>query len=146
MAGKGPAPADEKVRRNKDAVPTAEVAHDDQLRGPELPDGVLPLEESWHPQTVRWWNTWRRSPQAALFLETDWDFLLDTAAMHHAMWTRHRWDFASEVRLRTAKFGATVDDRARLRMKITPQDKPSTTEGSQPPAGQSHYSHLRSVK
>ncbi|HIY94956.1 MAG TPA: hypothetical protein H9821_04735 [Candidatus Rothia avicola] len=50
--------------------------------------------------------------------DPDWDYLLDTALIHHNMWKNGRWDFASEVRLRVAKFGATPDDRNRLRAEI----------------------------
>ena len=79
-------------------------------------------------RTVQWWETWRRSAQAQVFIDTDWDFLLDTALLHHVMWTKGRWEFASEVRLRAAKYGATPEDRMRLKLKIeTPADR-------QPPA------------
>ncbi|MFE4857372.1 hypothetical protein [Streptomyces sp. NPDC056670] len=105
------------------------VELDDKVRGPELPEGVLPDQESWHLRTVQWWETWRRSPQAQTFIATDWDFLLDTALLHHVMWTKGRWEFASEVRLRAAKYGATPEDRMRLKLKIeTPSDKPAPPE------------------
>jgi hypothetical protein len=39
---------------------------------------------------VAWWDTWRRSAQAQEFTDTDWDFLLDTALMHHTMWGKAR--------------------------------------------------------
>lgn len=138
MGGKGFAPGDpeQRRRRNVDTTPTIKLTRDDELRGPELPADVL--EEPWHPQTLRWWNTWRSSPQAQTFLQTDWDFLLDTAAMHHAMWTKGRFEFASELRLRVAKLGATPEDRARLRMKVTDPDKPATPE-----APKTRYGHLR---
>lgn len=139
MAGRGPAPKDpaKRRRRNVDPVPTAELAPDGELRGPELPD-VLD-GETWHPQTVHWWDTWRRSPQAQAFLQTDWDFLLDTALLHHAWWMWGKSEFASELRLRAAKFGATPEDRARLRMKVTEPAEPPP--GDRPRA--SRYSHLR---
>lgn len=109
------------------------VEDDGALRGPELPEGVLPDQESWHPRTVQWWETWRRSPQAQTFIETDWDFLLDTALLHHVMWTKGKWEFASEVRLRAAKYGATPEDRMRLKLKIeTPADKPPPAETARP--------------
>ncbi|MFI2213045.1 hypothetical protein [Streptomyces sp. NPDC020141] len=94
------------------------VVSDDELRGPELPDGILPDDGEWHPRTLQWWQTWRESPQAMAFIDTDWDFLLDTALLHHVMWTKGRWEFASEVRLRAAKYGATPEDRARLKLKV----------------------------
>lgn len=53
-----------------------------------------------------------------MFTGTDWDFLLDTALMHHTMWSKQRWEFAAELRLRAAKFGATPEDRMRLRMEV----------------------------
>lgn len=129
MAGRGPAPKDpdKRVRRNKDPEPTSTVGSRPRLRGPALPSGVLPDNEKWHKVTIAWWKTWRESPQAELFLATDWDFLLDTALMHHVMWSKGRWEFAAEIRLRAAKFGATADDRQRLKMKVeTPPAKLTT--------------------
>ncbi|WP_201308842.1 phage terminase small subunit [Puerhibacterium puerhi] len=138
MAGRGPAPKPGAVRRNKEPEKTKLVAGDEP-RGPELPDDVLPItdtlvqdgkevivREEWHPQTRRWWDSWRTSPQASRMLSgPDWDFLLDTALMHHVMWSRQKWEFASEVRLRVAKFGATPEDRLRLRVEIeTPEEAP----------------------
>jgi hypothetical protein len=73
---------------------------DDALRGPALPDDALPDGEPWRPRTLAWWATWRQSAQAREFLATDWDLLLDTALIHHAMWTWHRWEFAIELKLR----------------------------------------------
>lgn len=122
MAGVGPAPKKDAIRRNKRPEFT-QLQQDGEVRGPELPDDILlnakgePVE--WHPMTRRWWENWRRSPQASRMLsDPDWDYLLDTALIHHNMWKNGRWDFASEVRLRVAKFGATPDDRNRLRAEI----------------------------
>jgi hypothetical protein len=39
--------------------------------------------------------------------------------MHHTMWSKGRWEFAAELRLRAAKFGATPEDRARLKIEVT---------------------------
>ena len=85
---------------------------------PELPEDV-----EWHPRTRAWWLMWANSPQADTFTETDWSFLLDTALMHHAMWAKMQWTLAAEVRLRVAKFGATPEDRARLRMVFADADE-----------------------
>lgn len=110
------------------------MRRDGRTRGPALPAGVLPDGEDWHPQTKTWWANWRKAPQAAAFHPTDWDFLLDTALMHHTMWTKGRWEFASELRLRVAKFGATLEDRARLRLEVetpTPaRSMPAPAEGT----------------
>jgi hypothetical protein len=65
----------------------------------------------------------RESPQAQQFTATDWSFLLDTALMHHTMWSKGRWEFAAELRIRSSKVGMTVEDRLRLRLAIeTPDD------------------------
>lgn len=133
MAGRGMAPKGTRSRARDSKARDAELQHvedDGELRGPELPEGVLPDGEGWHSRTRQWWQTWRRSAQAQMFIETDWDFLLDTALLHHVMWTKGRWEFASEVRLRAAKYGATPEDRMRLKLKIeTPLDgQPSTSE------------------
>lgn len=126
MAGNGPAPKDpaRRRRRNGAAEPLTTLTADDELRGPELPAGVLGEDKDgepvdWHAITKQWWNSWRTSAQAQTFTETDWLFLLDTALMHHTMWAKGRWEFASEVRLRAAKFGATPEDRARLKLDVT---------------------------
>lgn len=132
MAGHGMAPKGTRSRARDSRARDAEmqrVEADGEIRGPMLPEGVLPDDDDWHPRTRQWWETWRRSPQAAVFIETDWDFLLDTALLHHVMWTKGRWEFASEVRLRAAKYGATPEDRMRLKLKIeTPGDKPAAPE------------------
>jgi hypothetical protein len=44
--------------------------------------------------------------------------------MHHTMWSKGRWEFAAELRLRAAKFGATPEDRARLKIEVT-EPKPA---------------------
>ena len=124
MAGRGLPPQATKRRRNRDPIEKRTLEVDDELRGPELPADVLPQGEDWHPRTVAWWNTWRRSAQAQEFTATDWDFLLDTALMHHTMWAKARWEFAAELRLRAAKFGGTPEDRMRLRLTVqTPGDQ-----------------------
>lgn len=118
MAGRGPAPKDPSTRRrrNTDSTPRTAVGADGRVRGSRLPDfggGEL----GWHPQTVHWWETWRRSAQAKAFTAVDWAFMLDTAALHSQMW-HGEWKLAAEVRLRVAKFGATLEDRARLRLDV----------------------------
>jgi hypothetical protein len=138
MAGRGFAPKETRSRARDAKSRDAEmrrIEDDGAARGDTLPEGVLPDQESWHPRTVQWWETWRRSPQSQTFIATDWDFLLDTALLHHVMWTKGRWEFASEVRLRAAKYGATPEDRMRLKMKIeTPGETADRPAAPQRPA------------
>lgn len=101
------------------------------LSGPPLPDGVLPKEQEWHPQTRELWDALRRSPLLADEPLLGWQFLLDTALMHNTMWAQGKWEFASEVRLRLAKFGATPEDRMRLKVQIkTPSDVAASSSGT----------------
>lgn len=114
MAGRGPAPKDpsQRRRRNTPPAPAVMVTIDDELRGMDLPEGV-----EWPAATLHWWQTWRESAQAQAFTPTDWDFLLDTALLHAEMWSGNG-GVAAELRLRVAKFGATPEDRARLRLSV----------------------------
>lgn len=124
MPGRGPARTGKAVRRNKGPeTHTISAPKGNKKYGWQLPKDVLTDKDGdivpWHPMTIKWWESWRRSPQATRMLtEPDWHFLLDTALMHHMMWQNGRWDFASEVRLRVAKFGATPEDRLRLHLEI----------------------------
>lgn len=125
MGGHGPARTGKAVRRNK-KPDTVKLTTPDRKYGWALPKAVLVDKNGdsvdWHPMTKKWWDSWRSSPQATRMLtDPDWHFLLDTALMHHMMWQNGRWDFASEVRLRVAKFGATPEDRLRLHQEIDEQ-------------------------
>lgn len=136
MAGRGPAPkpADKRRRRNA-SVDATSLSSDGALRGSPLPrsgwvmrlDGE-PMDLPWPEATKTWWLNWRRSPQAKAFTASDWDVLLETAVLHARFWSGDH-SVASELRLRVAKFGATVEDRARLKMEIEHQDDaPASTE------------------
>ena len=117
MAGRGPAGKATRSRQ-RDTPVFEEVSAGGELFGAPLPEGVLPDAESWHPQTLALWDSLRSSPLLANEPDLGWQFLIDTALMHHTMWTKGKWEFASEVRLRVAKFGATPEDRMRLKVKI----------------------------
>jgi hypothetical protein len=99
---------------------------------PESPD--CDVRETWHPQTVRWWNNWRESPQASRMLTlVDWDYMLDTALLHHQMWQSggKNSERAAEIRMRVAAFGATLADRLRLKQEIEvpPEEYPAGAPG-----------------
>lgn len=138
MAGRGPA-GKETHTRSRDDEEFASLPASAKLHGKPLPAGVLPDDEPWHPQTLALWESLRRSPLLANEPELGWQFLIDTALMHHTMWTKGRWEFASEVRLRVAKFGATPEDRMRLKVKI---DAPAPVGASS--ASQAKVTDIRS--
>jgi len=76
----------------------------------------------WPEQTLRWWQMWADSPLSTDFTENDWSELMDTARIHAEFWTG-RTSVAAELRLRVAKFGATPEDRARLRIQFAAADE-----------------------
>lgn len=130
MAGNGPPPksAEKRARANKDAV-VMRILPAILASQPELPefdvtttykadDGQVVTENApyeWSPLTLDWWQMWANSPLAVDFTSTDWSELRDTALLHSEYW-RGNFKLAGELRLRTAKFGATPEDRLRLRI------------------------------
>jgi hypothetical protein len=123
MAGRGFAPSGTRSRENdqrRDEAAVMKVNPDDIERGFDLPvlEPDVLGDRTWPAMTRRWWARWRKSPQAQTFTETDWDFLLETALIHRAFILGDLKQ-AAELRLRVAKYGATPEDRMRLRLQIT---------------------------
>jgi len=118
MPGRGPRPKDpnQRVRTNADPIPTTTLRFV-PAEQPPLPPG------KWPKRTRDWWAMWRVAPQAEMFTMTDWDFLLDTARLHAAFWGEGALSLGNELRIRVAKFGATVEDRARLRIQFAQADE-----------------------
>lgn len=126
MAGRGAAPkaAHQRPRDTRARIDDKAIRVPDQPYTGETP--VLP-DGDWSPATLRWWDVWVTSPQAHMFTVTDWAFLVETAYIAEAFYSGNM-SVASELRLRVAKFGATPEDRARLRLQFVPpdeNDKPS---------------------
>lgn len=121
-------PAD-RVRRNKETYVIDHVEADGRMHGPPLPKG-----RKWCAETRSWWHNWRKSPQAMLMVETDWDVMLETALLHQMLWGKaddepeegkrrpngavSATQLAAEIRQRVGKFGATYEDRKKLRMSV----------------------------
>jgi hypothetical protein len=127
MGGRGPAPQESHSRARDTArrrTPAVTVVPDAVVRGPELPDGY-----EWPPATCSWWQQWRESPQAQTFIATDWSFLLDTALLHAEFWLGDL-SRGAELRLRVAKFGATAEDRRRLKLAVGEPAAPSERRSS----------------
>lgn len=114
----GPAPKDDPVRRNSPTFDKTYVEWDDVVRGPDLPEDI-----DWHPRTKEWWEKWRRSPQALVMLDSDWEMMLETALLHTRLWygkmsSAQLVAVAGEVRRRVAALGSTFEDRLKLRIVI----------------------------
>lgn len=118
MAGRGPAPKDprRRVRRNKQETDNSTVI---QFEKGEQPD--LSPDWDWPDETLEWWKMWADSPLSEHFMATDWSFLHDTAMLHARYW-QGDIGVAAELRVRVAKFGATPEDRARLRIQFADAD------------------------
>lgn len=90
------------------------------------PQPLLPKERPgglpWPALTREWWEQWAREPIAKKFSGPDWSFLLDTALLHAAVWGDGEIKLLGELRLRTAKYGVTPEDRARLRIQYASAD------------------------
>lgn len=119
------------------------VVDEDEPHGLELPDGVLPDGQVWHPRTIALWDALRRHPMLADELDLGWEFLIDTALMHHTMWSKGKWEYAAELRLRVAKFGATPEDRMRLKMKV---EKPDADKAKGPATVTEVSDHRRNLR
>lgn len=115
---------------------------------PDLPtvhiedDGEL-VEFQWPAVTQQWWKMWAESPLSAEFTASDWSFLLDTALLHARLWMG-QGSVAAELRLRVAKFGATPEDRARLRITFAQADEADEKRGTrQASTARDRYQGLR---
>lgn len=148
MAGRGPRPKDptRRARTNSDPIPLR-VIHADPVAQPELPtfevekDGKL-TEFVWPARTVQWWQMWADSPLSAEFTSTDWSELLDTAVLHARLWSGEI-KVAAELRLRVAKFGATPEDRARLRITFAQADEADEKRGTRKASSRETYRGLK---
>lgn len=152
MAGRGPAPKEpsRRARANKDPVPLR-VIHAEPAEQPELPEFDLQVQIDgqmvsqrfqWAARTREWWQMWAESPLSAEFTTTDWSELLDTAVIHSRFWNGHV-SLASELRLRVAKFGATPEDRARLRIQFAAADEAEEKRGGGGGSSKGRYKGLR---
>ncbi|MFC0420147.1 hypothetical protein ACFFHP_06245 [Glutamicibacter ardleyensis] len=98
---------------------------------PDLPDFDVQIEIDgemtyqsfdWPARTREWWQMWADSPLSKEFTSTDWSELMDTALLHAKFWSGDT-KLAGELRLRVAKFGATPEDRARLKIQFAAADE-----------------------
>lgn len=154
----GPAPKDPalRARRNVDPIPTTVLTF---IPGeqPDLPVRRMPVgktgdfqELPWPARTLKWWEMWGESAIAERFTASDWEFLLDTAMIHAAFWDGDLKQGA-ELRQRVAKFGATPEDRAKLRIQYAAADEADERVGRvrkvapQPTSSNDPRNHLRAV-
>lgn len=111
-------PKEDPARRNKHTELILD-RRDGSLIGPDLSWTI-----DWNHKTREWWDAWRRSAIAPMLEETDWEELENTALIHHNIWNNPKLSVAqmaaalAEIRQRVAKYGATYEDRLKLRIKF----------------------------
>ncbi|UDL14607.1 terminase small subunit [Arthrobacter phage KeAlii] len=135
MAGRGPAPKAQHQRerdtkrRQADAI---HLTHDGEIRGPDFPEWIA----NPHPAAVQWWENIRRSPQAQIFEDTDWDILAGAARGWNEFWhgAKVSATLLSELRLIGERYGATFVDRQRAKIQI-----------ARPDSGEAEVVQLRAV-
>jgi hypothetical protein len=115
---RGPRPKENAVRRNKHEH--AQALSGAATEGRALPPG-LGIKTA---GAKRFWKTWATSPQSSAWAETDWAELEITVKLVDAFFAGDA-KLAGEIRQRVAKWGATTEDRARLRMTLTPPEDES---------------------
>lgn len=148
MPGRGPAPKDPKRRARTNAEPIAvrviQAVVKDQ---PALPTIYVTTDEgdrkrfNWPTITREWWAMWAESPLSIGFTATDWSELRDTALIHARFWSGEV-KLAAELRLRTAKFGATPEDRARLRIQFAQADEVETRNADRRSGSRDRFGRL----
>lgn len=81
---------------------------------------------------LEWYEVFRRSPQSMVCADTDWLFIRDTAFIYQLFWDapekfhNAKLGYIKEFRQRMGMYGATFEDRLKLRMDVnTPQSSQS---------------------
>lgn len=122
---RGPAPSENKRRRNADTFGGPQTVVDDGERAGK------PLGGVWPQVVLDWWDTWRRSPQAKTFVGTDWQRLLMLAPLVAQFFECPDKGVMAEIRQNESLLGATHVDRLKARIKVTPAGSEPTAS----PAG-----------
>ncbi|MEV0497439.1 hypothetical protein AB0I84_07575 [Streptomyces spectabilis] len=78
----------------------------------------------------RFWKTWSTAPQTQHWLETDWAELEITTRLVDSFY-QGNVRLAGEIRQRVGRWGATTEDRARLRMDFNQQTEQEAAAAAQ---------------
>lgn len=135
MAGRGPAPKPNALRRHRDNNPVTTLTF---TKGSQP---LLPADRDWHPITVDWWRTWGESALSDHMTQVDWNVLRSTAVFVDKIWTTGSTEAAKEVRLREESFGASIAARLRLRMQFAEADEAGAPQ-SEPGSAKSRFGSL----
>jgi hypothetical protein len=145
MAGRGPAPAETRRRRNPPA--RGDWVDLPQLERTVLPDLPALAEGEWSMQTRVTWAAWQRDPVTVMYTPADVAYALDTIRLYDVMTPSS----ASEVRLRMDSLGLTPKGKRDLRWRVlgTPEfapDAPAPTPHRDGSRSADRRARLRAVK
>ena len=136
MAGRGPAPKEDRVRRNvpergdHTVAPAAGWQHGD---APAPPDGLMPA-------SVVAWETWFAAWFAAFWTPADLPGVRHMIRLHDEV-ERGEFQRSTELRMTMDTYGVTPKGQQDRRWKPPVKDAPKLV-GMQPGAS---YSHLRAI-
>jgi hypothetical protein len=129
MAGHGPSPKEATRRQRRNSTPgTVALDVGARVRRPPALPPRAGRGNRWSAATRRWYDVWKRSPQATLFTATDWQRLHMLAELVESYFLAPSKEILAEIRLNEAKLGATPEDRQRLHWELVDDgDAPSST-------------------
>ena len=87
------------------------------MNKPKLPEDI-PFPE----ETVKWFNDWRNSPRSDDWDELQWQYLIDTALVHSAVWGSQDFSMLGELHKRLSYMGLTFEPQAvekKAKKKVT---------------------------
>lgn len=129
MAGRGPTPKHPSRRRRQNRVDSTMLPAEGRTAPyPPLGDGYRsrvtdangdPTIVPFLPETVDWYDTLCKSPEAACFSDVDLSYLRTIVALLYDKFQRRPTkDLAAELRLQLTQFGCTPDAKKRLGWEI----------------------------
>lgn len=119
MGDRGPVPKARTVRE-RDGKVNETLYADGEIRGFDLPDDALDEDEQWHPLVLKWWEAFRRSPQAKLLVtDVQWWDLVGVMRIYQDFWrSESRWRTARATALHSMLNGYLVTPGAARRHGI----------------------------
>jgi len=125
IGGNMPKDPSERLNRMPSAFTPVQIKADGVVRGTELPSLPSKYGKGWCAATQRWWDMYRRSPQAKLMQDSDWEVLYSAALIHHQIFDDEYGlsptamvNLLAELRRREDAVGGTFEARARLRITV----------------------------
>lgn len=124
----GPPAKHPSTRRRRNRKETAaELAPPPEPKGPELGDSYVlgftahgAIEREYDKRTRQWWDKLRRSPHAAAYQDTHWEWLLLLAPLFDRWVALGDIDALKELRLQAPPFGLRPSDANKLDWTIDP--------------------------